>query len=309
MRIGVLGCGSIGRRHIGNLIALGIRPDDISVYDPDASACHQAALDLGVVDWYSIRAVVGGNSNAVLICSPPQFHVEQAMAVAERGCHVFIEKPLSHSMESVQELGNLLDANGLVNMVACQWRFDRGLAEISRAIDIGLIGRIGNARLQYNSCLRNWRQGYDWRNHFSASPEYGGVLLEVGSHWIDLAMWFMGTAQLEWADVRKSHDLGLNCDAWAELLLNHDLGCNSRIHMDFESNGLSSNSIVIEGDYGELAWPAPAFEKLDPNQKYLEELRHFLNCCQSGHPSCNPVRQAINVQEIIMEARACLKQS
>src|SRR5947209_3518945 len=103
MRFIVLGAGSIGRRHLRNLLSLG--HTCAAVYDPDptrlADLSGVAALACATTD--EARALAQP-AEAVLVCSPPHCHVAQAYAAVASGRHVFVEKPLAAEDEGIDRL-------------------------------------------------------------------------------------------------------------------------------------------------------------------------------------------------------------
>ena len=96
----VAGCGSIGMRHLRNLAHLGIGP--LLVYDPDRQRSTKAAGAVGANPLTSLEEAP--SLWAAFICSPTNRHLPVARAVLERGAHLFIEKPISDSLEGVAEL-------------------------------------------------------------------------------------------------------------------------------------------------------------------------------------------------------------
>ena len=61
--------------------------------------------------------------DAVFVCSPCSQHVETAQRAADAGCHLFIEKPVSHTLDGLSRLADTVAQKGLVALVGCQWRF------------------------------------------------------------------------------------------------------------------------------------------------------------------------------------------
>ena len=136
MRIAVLGCGSIGRRHLHNLRRLGC--DDVVAYDPLLEARQAVAHELGVRCLATVEAVWATQPQVVLIAAPSNLHTELALAAAERGCDLFIEKPLAHTLADLDRLQAEVTARDLVTMVGCNMRFHPG----PMAMVITAIGRV-----------------------------------------------------------------------------------------------------------------------------------------------------------------------
>ncbi|MGB6633887.1 MAG: Gfo/Idh/MocA family oxidoreductase, partial [Terriglobales bacterium] len=100
-RILVVGCGSIGRRHAKNLKALEVR--QLGFCDTNSEALKQCCEEVpGEVFSDYGEALQEFKPDVVLICTPPVYHVEEALAALRAHAHVFIEKPLSHESSGIQ---------------------------------------------------------------------------------------------------------------------------------------------------------------------------------------------------------------
>src|SRR5262245_10735947 len=111
MTIAILGCGSIGARHAANLVSLG--RTNIVAYDPDPASRERFAEKTGVHVVAEIEAVWRAAPHIAFITAPTNLHVPLALEAARRGCHLFIEKPLSHSWEGIDELQRIVESKRL----------------------------------------------------------------------------------------------------------------------------------------------------------------------------------------------------
>ena len=98
----IIGAGSIGARHARNLCTLGIGP--LTIWDPLTERAAQMARDLCVQTVASLEQGFADRPKLVFVCSPPSFHIPQAREAVRAGAHVFVEKPLSDTLEGVAEL-------------------------------------------------------------------------------------------------------------------------------------------------------------------------------------------------------------
>ena len=102
-RVLIVGCGSIGRRHARNLKSLGVQ--QLGLCDTNAEAlkeCRQEVIGETFGDYE--EALQRFEPEIVLICTPPVYHVDEALAALRANAHVFIEKPLSHESSGIQAL-------------------------------------------------------------------------------------------------------------------------------------------------------------------------------------------------------------
>jgi predicted dehydrogenase len=316
-RIAVLGCGSIGRRHLQNSATLG--DTDLVGFDPNPQVAETVSNETGVSVTTSIDEVWERRPETVIIAGPTNHHIELALAAAKIGCHLFIEKPLSHSLIGVDQLQAEVHRSSLVSLIGCNMRFHPGPIQIREWLDREIIGQPLSARIQTGSYLPRWRPQQDYRDSYSASPEWGGAVLDC-IHEIDLALWFMGPGEVAAALTRPANVLGLETDGLSEIILEHADGALSNVHLNFvQRNYHRSIQIIgsegtIEWDFnegktkrfgpdGELAECAVQPQGWELNQMYLDELHHFLDCVDRGVPTCNPVEQGAEALKVALQAR------
>src|SRR5688572_3649083 len=128
----VVGGGSIGSRHVRNLHSLGQR--DIVVVEPNNDRRVTIARDYEVAVYATLDAAMEGAPRAVLVCTPPYRHVEVARAALEAGAHLFIEKPLSHTLDSVEALLAAAADKGRIILVGYNLRYHPGLIKVESLI-------------------------------------------------------------------------------------------------------------------------------------------------------------------------------
>src|ERR1700675_1146243 len=130
----VVDCGSIGRRHARNLKSLGVQ--QLGFCDTSSEALKQCREELhGEIFGDYGEALQKFKPDIVLICTPPVYHVEEALAALQARAHVFIEKPLSHESSGIQVLiaeASRLDRNV---QIGYNMRFHPGLKILKELID------------------------------------------------------------------------------------------------------------------------------------------------------------------------------
>ena len=324
MRIAILGCGSIGRRHVRNLTALG--QTDLVLFDPDPAADSvtadaPAGRFVGTLD-----EVWRAEPEVVFVTSPSHLHVAQALEAARRSCDLFIEKPLSHDWNGVDELCGEVARRGLLSMVGCNMRFHPGPARVKALLDRGAIGRVLAARLHTGSYLPDWRPGTDYRQSYSASAARGGGAILDCIHEIDLALWFLGPGTAVASASVPADSLGLDVEGIAEILIRHDSGALSSVHLSILQRNYQRECRLV-GSEGTLAWNfeeptvtlqggGGAAARRDPlpadwsiNDMYLDELRDFLGCVERRAAPSNSVNEARATLRVALEAKATASQT
>jgi len=315
MRFAILGCGSIGRRHLRNLSRLG--DVDLIAYDPVPSAAANAVLDTSANIRRTLDEVWSERPDAVLITSTPDAHVPLAIDAALHGVHLFIEKPLSHNEAGLDKLKALAKSRGLVTMVGCNMRFHPGPATVWRMLQEGAIGRPLWARIEAGSYLPGWRPHQDYRSSYSADRSRGGGVLLDYIHEIDLALWYGGPASLAHALTLPAAEIGLEVDGMAELLLTHPSGQVSSVHINYVQPEYH-RACRIAGTAGMLEWDwqrssislihkQKRYEFSYPdgwelNDMYLGEMRHFVQCVAAGTPTICSIEDGAEPLSIAFQA-------
>lgn len=292
----VIGCGSIGRRHLANLQALGYHP---AASDPSAESRKWVEEHLKAPTLEDSADALRQKPAFVLICTPPYLHVPLARQAIGAGAHVFIEKPLSHTLEGVDELIALARERKKLIAVGYNLRFQAGPMKLRELLVSGAIGRVLSARLFFGQYLPHWRPAQDYRKGYTAQRAMGGGIILDASHELDYARWLFGEAVQVQSVAGKVSDLEVDTEDIAEITLRMESGAIVQVHLDFVRPEYRRTCEII-GSLGLLRWDytSASVEWLDavtgrretfrlqedPNAMYRRELEHFLACIAQGRP-------------------------
>jgi len=317
MRVLVVGGGSIGARHLRNLRRL--EAGLLALVEADDTRRAALANECRALSFRSLEEGLVWHPDCVVIATPTHLHVPQALQAARAGCHLFIEKPLSHHREGITDLVREVERRSLLTMVACNMRYQPGPATVKGLLDENTIGRVLAVRLHTGSYLPRWRPEHDYRGSYSASPEHGGAILDC-IHEIDLALWCFGPARLLAAATSPATTLGLETDGLAEILLRHDSGVLASVHLNFLQRD-TCRCMQIIGTDGTIRWDlnaecvevydgdgrlARVISQLDGwqlNQMYVDEMAAFLDAVRQRQPTVNPLSGGVAALEIALAAR------
>jgi myo-inositol 2-dehydrogenase/D-chiro-inositol 1-dehydrogenase len=141
LRIGVLGCGRIGRVHAASIIRL---PDAqlVAVSDAFARNAQDLATQTGAQVRSSDEIIASGDIDAVIICTPTDTHYDLIHAAAKARKAIFCEKPVDMSADRIRDCIKVVDANGVPFMTAFNRRFDPNFAAIQSRITAGEVGNV-----------------------------------------------------------------------------------------------------------------------------------------------------------------------
>ena len=309
----VVGCGSIGQRHIRNLLALGV--GEVRVVDPSEER-RREAVGCGAVAAESLARALEWRPGAVLICTPPHLHVSAASYAVATGAHVFVEKPIGTVLDGVDALLAQTAAADRLIVVGYNLRFHAGIRTLKTLLDSGEIGRLLALRAEYGQHLADWRAGRDYRAGYNAFLDQGGGIVLDGSHEIDYARWLAGEVVDVLAMTAKVGDLEVEAEDVGLLTFRFASGALGQIHLDSVQRGYTRSCKLI-GSTGTLIWEycsgvkllrADGSEKVipispDPNEMYMEEMRHFLKCVRGENRPCVTGADGRRVLEIALAAR------
>jgi len=289
MKFLIAGFGSIGRRHFQNLLTLGER--DILFYRTHHSTLADDEL-VGFRVETDLRAALSHKPDVVIVANPTAFHLDIAIPAAEMGCHVLIEKPVSHSINRVDELITAVQRGGGKVLVGYQFRFHPALQLIARWLSTNHInsqvmpqqtrdpeslilnlrppiyqqtqsihhstisnpiGRPLSFHVHWGEYLPAWHPWEDYRHGYSARSDLGGGVILTLSHPIDYLRWFFGEVSQVWAFTEHLGDLDIQTEDTAEIGLRFTSGIVGSIHLDYNQQP-ASHRLEIVGNQGTIRW-------------------------------------------------------
>lgn len=284
----VVGTGSIGSRHVANLLELGA---DVLVYSHRASRPPQP-WDQSVRAFPRLEAALDAQPQAVVVANRTDRHIEAALSAARRGCALFIEKPLSHSLAGVEELVRESAARALVVESGFMLRFHPNLVWLKSFLDAGELGAVHYSRAAVGQYLPDWRPGQDHRASYSASAQCGGVIFDL-VHELDLVAWLFGGVDEVQAMTACANALEIESEAVAQIGLRTAAGVLAQVHLDY-LRPVYSRTLEIVGSRGVATWDYTAGTVVvtgrggatrtahhvpsdyTRNDMFLAHMRHFL---------------------------------
>lgn len=143
-------------------------------------------------DWKEV--VAREDIDVISIATPPYLHAEISIEAFKNGKHVLCEKPLSNNLDDALNMVSKADESGLIAMCNFEFRYIPVRAYFVELMKSGHIGEIYSLIININvpSRLNPRTQGYDW---WSNQTEGGGVLSQLGIHYIDFILQIFGQIQ------------------------------------------------------------------------------------------------------------------
>ena len=251
MKFAVIGCGSIGLRHISNLLHMG---HQVIAYNRGERRRDIAEQRFGILTYACLETMLGANNiDAVIICTPNSMHIVNLISVVERGLHFFVEKPLATDLDGLDRLEINIEKKGLISHVGTNMRFHFGPKKIKEYLDAGRIGRPIWANFWGGMYLPDWHPEENYRDMYSASKKLGGGAILDFIHEIDLIYWIFGEPDRLAAMATNSGWLEIETEDVADVIMSYKNGMQVNLHMDYLQRPFQ-RGIHIVGEKGSLKW-------------------------------------------------------
>jgi predicted dehydrogenase len=314
MKLLVVGTGSIGKRHIKNLLDLGA---DVLSFSYLSNAQE---LDPRVTRVSQLDVFLESDIDAVVIANRTDQHIDVALQAARAGKHMFIEKPLAASMAGVNELVATVQQNGVVVEAGFMLHSHPNLLWIREQLAQGLLGEIWHMRAAVGQWLPDWRPGTDHRQGYGAFKALGGGVTFDLIHELDLVQWLLGPVVDVTAMMRQAAALEIETEAVAQIVLQLASGALAQVHLDYLRPGYGREMEIV-GRHGVLRWDyvqgivtleeagqVPRVVHRVPvgfvrNHLFLNHMRHFLQRLRSPTlPASSPLEEAAAVLRVALAA-------
>lgn len=295
----IVGCGSIGERHLYNLQRLGIT--DLIVCDQDKTKANHLAQKYKVRKFYELDSALLTDSDFTFICTDPKSHLEIANKCLDANLHLFIEKPLASEPNGVKRMLKRADSRKLHVAVGYNWRLNHSLRILKKlipSIKPKLISAV------WGSNIQNWRPGTDWKNHY-VLKKGGGIILDA-SHEYDYVRWLLDDeVKSVYCKTQKITNIKTETEGIATITMTFKKGTIANFILDYVRPEYTRTCHII-GENGDLRWKyAPkkaSWKKYDSkanstvtlnllngkkltknlvlktNEMYVDEAELFLDC-------------------------------
>jgi predicted dehydrogenase len=319
MKFLIAGLGSIGRRHLRNLRALG--EQDILLYRTHRATLLDDEL-AGLPEETDLRRALDHKPDAVIIANPTALHLDVAIPAAEAGCHILLEKPVSASLDRLDELQVALQRGGGKVTGGFQFRFHPGLQRIKGLLEKRAIGTPVSARATWGEYLPGWHPWEDYRQTYAARPDLGGGVILTLCHPLDYLHWMLGDAEAV-AAFTGQQGLGLEVVDTAEIGIRFRSGVLASVHLDYVRRP-PQHSLEIIGTQGTITWDnadgavrlahvssdgkpgdwqlfptPPGFER---NNMFLDEMRNFIEVTRGKAEPASTLEDEIYALKLALAA-------
>ena len=192
-RVALVGCGKVAGIHAAALAEL-TDAEFVAACDIDLSRACAFAAKHTVQPFADLPTMLRDvRPDVVIIGTPHPLHAEAAIAAAQAGTHVLVEKPLAASLTDCDAMLAAAKKAGVQLGVISQRRFYEPVRRMKDAIDAGKIGKPAlGVFVQYSWRDASYYASDPWRGKWDT--EGGGVLVNQSPHQLDILLWLMGPA-------------------------------------------------------------------------------------------------------------------
>jgi predicted dehydrogenase len=195
LRVGIVGCGLIGRKRAAALDGDKL----VACCDVDADAARALAAEHGAGAVESIDALLAREPDVIVVAVPHDRLAGLAVRALECGAHVLVEKPAGIGTADVDRIAAAADAAGRRVKVGFNHRFHPALSRLLAEVRSGRFGEVMFARARYG---HGGRRGYEREWRMDPAVSGGGELIDQGMHLLDLFHALLGPLPLASALLR-----------------------------------------------------------------------------------------------------------
>jgi predicted dehydrogenase len=254
----------------------------------------------GVQVFEDLEQALAQEADVAFICNPSSLHVPIALACMHAGCDLFIEKPLSDSLEGLPELLEQIERHGRIVMVGYQLRFHPCFLRMQEIVRSGVLGNLLAVRAAVGEYLPGWHKYEDYREGYAARAELGGGVILSQIHEFDYLYALFGKAKRLFSVGGHWSNLEIDVEDVASTLMECE-SAGRPLPVSLQQDYLQrppQRSCEVVGDAGKAVLDFPTLSvtrydaegntaerfscaELDRNQLFLDETQHFLECVRT----------------------------
>ena len=292
LRLGLIGAGAISQAYIkaleGSTIARWAGMADIR---PEAAKAAAETMECAAYTSYQDLVEKAG-VDAVIICTPPATHTEIALHFLEQGIPVLCEKPLSVDVEGAKAIVDAAEKKGVVLAMASKFRY---VDDVIRTKSLIASGVLGDILLFENAFTAKVDMSKRWNTDPKVSG--GGVLIDNGTHSVDIVRYLLGPIAEVLAVEGKRSQNGAVEDT-ANLFLRTQTGTPATVDLSWSINKELNTYLRIYGTNGTIlvGWRESKFRQssspdwvvfgrgYDKNQAFGRQVANFCHRVLGSEP-------------------------
>ena len=323
MKFLVIGLGSIGKRHIRNLIHLKIHPKNITGYDPRLDRINEVR-NYGVTNFISnLSNIKNKEFDGAFICSPTSMHIKQSIIIAKRNINLFIEKPLDSKITHVKKLQKLEKEKKINILITYPFRFSDHANTFKNLIDKKVVGKPLYFKGEFSEYLPDWHPYEKYNSFYMAKKSMGGGSILDQSHILDIAHFVFGDfKKIINCFNSKISNLKVAADDIADIVIETKKGLIGTIHQDMFGRE-HKKYMDVYCEKGNILWNVydcsvtvynaktkkykKYKHKIDHNQMYLNQTKHIFKLIQKKTKPKVTLSDGVHTLKTILKAEKMSK--
>lgn len=246
IRFGIAGAGGIAATY-ATVIADMTGADIVGVADVDPDAATAYASPLGTTAAASVEELLETvELDALIICTPPDSHPAVAHAAFAAGVAVLCEKPLAIAVDAAQEMVVGATRAGVLFTMATKFRFVGDVVRTHALVASGIIGDVIQIENAFASRV-------DMATRWNSDPAVsgGGVLIDNGTHSVDIARYLLGPIH-EVLVIERPRTQGLEVEDSVQLLLRSASAATATIDLSWSYDHATDTYLQVYGSQGSV---------------------------------------------------------
>ena len=298
MRSLVIGLGSMGKRRVRNLMALGYK--NIAGYDPRQERTEFVKKEYEIETYTDFdNSIEKFQPEVLIISTPPDLHMKYAYYALKNNLHCFVEASVTDG-DKIINLSKELQQTDLVIVPSCTMRFYPGPMKIKELVNDGIVGKPLNFNYQSGQYLPDWHPWENIEDFYVSNTETGGCreIVPFELTWLND---IFGDPSPIACTKRKLTDMNVPIDDIYHCLLDYPNGMIGNMTVEVISRPKATREFRLIGSQGEILfsdddktvkfintsmkkWKILALDEgsvekqyINPEEPYIEEMRQFSN--------------------------------
>lgn len=315
VRFGLVGAGAIGAAYI-QAFGASARAQLVAIADSNGASAAAGAEKANCRAFECHKRMAAEMQlDAVVICTPPNTHPDIAIDLLEAGVNVLCEKPLSTSVAEARRMRAAAQRAGMILTMASKFRYVADVVKAKELVESGVIGEVVLFENAFTSRV-------DMSRRWNSRPEIsgGGVLIDNGTHSVDIVRYFLGPLT-EITVVEGKRVQGLPVEDTARIFVRNHSGVLGSIDLSWTINKELPAFINIYGSEGTISvgWRESKYRRLtdaewtvfgkgyDKVQAFQSQIDNFAGAIRGAEPLLITSDDAVASVEVITAAYQALQ--
>lgn len=262
LKFGLIGAGAIAQSYIQAFETTEIA-QLVGVADVDLSRAQALAAKLGCESFESYEAMLDKlDIDAAIVCTPPITHLDICHNILARKVHVLCEKPLSVNSESAKLMLQAAKNAGVILTMASKFRYVEDVIHAKQIVSSGILGEIV---LFENAFTGRVDMSQRWNSQPKISG--GGVLIDNGTHSVDIMRYFLGNlSEIQVVEGKRIQNLAV--EDTVQIFVKSEIGVRGNIDLSWSISKDLESYIRIYGSQGTISvgWKESKYRQAGSNE-------------------------------------------